>query len=610
MSFEPSNRRWGTLVFIAGIIVLAGITVPWCQMLPGLPWCGSVPASAAPTATQPPEAEAPTTTQPPEAEAPTASPPSNAVEISIYSSDTKEDWLNLVTNAFNEAQIKTSAGRPIFVHVEHVDSGGSKDDILDGNIQPVVWSPGEQSWVNSLNQTWTDRTGRPLIPEACSATVYAPVGFAMFRPMAEAMGWPDQPIGWDEIVALAADPEGWGRYDHPEWGAFKFGHTHPAHSNSGLLLLVALAHSVLDTTGGLTVEQVKSPAFVEALRTVEQHIAHYGRRSRENTFRMVQNGQAFLHATNTSEAEALRTNSGVYGEPVHPLAFIIPADGTFWADHPYCILDGDWVSDEQAEAARLYRDYLLAPAQQALAPANYLRPVDPSIPLSGPFTIENGTDPRVTPSQVPALESPAPEVTGAIKDVWIEVKKKASIVMVLDTSSSMEGDQLRDAIQAVVTALKAPDRLYQDDWLVIMQFSDQPMELEPAGRVGDVSERLIDVVGGLYADGGTALHDAVCQAAERLAEQQAADLAAGDLRLYAVVVLSDGDNTSGQRSENDMFNCLPAGEEVQGLRVFTIAYGEDANTDVLLRLANRTGGKFYEASPESILTILLEILVQ
>ena len=67
----------------------------------------------------------------------------------------------------------------------------------------------------------------------------------MFRPMAEALGWPDKPIGWDTIVDLAADPQGWAKYGHPEWGAFKFGHTHPGKSNSGLLILTDLAYSVL-----------------------------------------------------------------------------------------------------------------------------------------------------------------------------------------------------------------------------------------------------------------------------------------------------------------------------------------------------------------------------
>jgi Ca-activated chloride channel family protein len=86
--------------------------------------------------------------------------------------------------------------------------------------------------------------------------------------MAEALGWPDEPISWDTLVALSADPEGWGRYGHPEWGAFKFGHTHPDHSNSGLLLLTALAYSTFDRTEGLTPEMVESRPFVDALRSV------------------------------------------------------------------------------------------------------------------------------------------------------------------------------------------------------------------------------------------------------------------------------------------------------------------------------------------------------
>lgn len=44
--------------------------------------------------------------------------------------------------------------------------------------------------------------------------------------MAQALGWPDQPIGWETMVELAADPQGWLRYGRPEWGQFRFGHTH------------------------------------------------------------------------------------------------------------------------------------------------------------------------------------------------------------------------------------------------------------------------------------------------------------------------------------------------------------------------------------------------
>jgi Ca-activated chloride channel family protein len=73
------------------------------------------------------------------------------------------------------------------------------------------------------------------------------------------------------------------------------------------------------------------------------------------------------------------------------------------------------------------------------------------------------------------------------------------------------------------------------------------------------------------------------------------------------VVLSDGDDTNSQITENDMFRCLPSGEDVKEVKIFTISYGEDANQDLLLRIANRTNGKTFVSDPESIDEIYLSI---
>src|SRR5574341_1744946 len=259
MFTETNRRSWGIVVVVVAAIVFVCIIVG-ALILAGTFSSNKITGGAATT---------------------TTAAPAGAIEISFYSSNTKEDWINAVTENFNNAQIKTKSGKPIFVRVTHVTSGGSQGDILSGKIKPVAWSPGDQSWVDGANQVWQDRTGRPLVPEACQPTVYAPIGFGMWRPMAEALGWPNKPISWNTLLQLAANPDGWAAYGHPEWGIFKFGHTHPDYSNSGLLIMTALAYSNLGETSGLTPEQVKSDAVVQAFRTVEQHTFHYGVQSRD-----------------------------------------------------------------------------------------------------------------------------------------------------------------------------------------------------------------------------------------------------------------------------------------------------------------------------------------
>jgi Ca-activated chloride channel family protein len=531
--------------------------------------------------------------------------PAGAVSLEVSSSNTKEDWMNAMVEQFNGEQHKLSTGEVIFVQVKHVTSGGSQKDILDGKSQPAVWSPGDQSWIDGANQVWRDRTGQPLIPEACRPTILAPIGFAMWRPMAEALGWPDKPISWDDLVKLSADPQGWASLGHPEWGQFKFGHTHPDYSNAGLLSLTALAYSVNGKTSGMTADEVYADPVVEAFRGMEQNTYHYGIQSRPLMQVLAQRGPDYLHAVTTSEAETLKSNAEFGSTMRYPLVFIFPAKGTFWSEQPYCVLAGDWVTDPQKEAAKVFQAFLLDPKQQAAAIDYYLRPVDESIPLHAPLTIENGTDPRVNRSSVPALESPSADVAAAVKDVFHQTKKKATIVMLLDTSGSMEGEKINSAVSSSVNFVS---RLDKNDEIYVIGFGgDAGVYDLGGGRAGDIGESLIQKLNGLFASGNTPLYDSICGAMEKINAIQAGHEAGGEKRLYGIVLLSDGMDTASTISENQMFNCLPSGESATGVKVFTIAYGEDADKDLLLRIANRTNGKTFTGDPASIESIYIAI---
>jgi len=523
------------------------------------------------------------------------------VGIEISSSNTKEDWMNAAVAKFNQAQVTTSQGNIINVTVKHVTSGGSQQAILDGKSQPTVWSPGDGSWIDSANVAWKDRTGRPLISQPCAPTVYAPIGFTMWRPMAEALGWPDKPISWNDIVTLSDSPKGWASLGHPEWGQFKFGHTHPTYSNVGLLMMTALAYSIEGKTTGLTTQQVYSDKNINAFASVELNTYHYGLQNRTLMQILAQRGPDYLHAVTSSEAEALKTNAEYAKTMRFPLVFIFPSKGTYWSEQPYCILDANWVSDEQRQAAEKFRDFILAPEQQELAITNYLRPVSPNIPLRDPLTLDKGTDPRVTRDSVPALESPTAAISNAVQDVFLKTKKKATIMMVIDTSGSMAGDKINAAIKGSIAFVQ---RLHPDDRIYAIGFSqDRIYNIGVSGRAGDVGEKLVTSLNGVFTSGNTPLYDAVCKATGDLTKIQKDDEAKGEKRLYGIVLLSDGADTASKNSQNQMFNCLPSGESVTGVKVFTIAYGKEADKDLMTRIANRTNGKSFTGDPENIETI-------
>ncbi len=532
--------------------------------------------------------------------------PKGSVLVTLASSNTKQNWLNQVVEKFNAEQVETSGGSPIVVSVSHVTSGGSMNAILDGSSQPTAWSPGDQSWVDQANDTWRQRTNKPLASQSCAPTVYAPLGFAMWRPMAETLGWPQTPIGWDTIVELAADPEGWASYGRPEWGQFRFGHTHPAYANSGLLSMTSFVYGIAGKTDTLTPAEIYAPNVEEAMRQLEENTSKYGRQAPALLEAMAQQGPSYLHAAAVPEAEVVRFNIERGDELTFPLAFIFPAGGTIWADHPYCILDNaEWVTEKQAEAAQIFLDYLLARDQQEMAIDNYLRPLDTNIPLHAPMNLDNGTDPSVTPKTVAPLPSPNVDISAAVIDLFNITKRKATILIVLDVSGSMEGERIRTARDATVEFLS---RLDANDEVGLLIFHDSVNELSPVTRVGNVGEGLSRRVAELISGGNTALYEAVCQAVETTTAQQAEDLAAGETRLYGIILLSDGEDTVGSITENQMFaTCLPANAEADGVKIFPIAFGEAADQDVLNRIANVTGGRLFSADPTSISNVYLSI---
>jgi len=139
--------------------------------------------------------------------------------IVVQSANTKEDWMDAMALRFNSLQKKTTSGVPIRVQIENTGS------TLKPELNPTVWSPANRLWVE---QAVASEEQGPLLQDLdkdCSSLTNIPLGIAMWRPLAERLGWPDTPIGWQEILLLS-------NYSSLSevglnWGEFRFGHGHP-----------------------------------------------------------------------------------------------------------------------------------------------------------------------------------------------------------------------------------------------------------------------------------------------------------------------------------------------------------------------------------------------
>ncbi|MCB0224198.1 MAG: VWA domain-containing protein, partial [Anaerolineae bacterium] len=135
-------------------------------------------------------------------------------------------------------------------------------------------------------------------------------------------------------------------------------------------------------------------------------------------------------------------------------------------------------------------------------------------------------------------------------------------------------------------------------------FNSQVSVLSPLTSLADKREELVRRVSGIIEDGDTSLYDAALEAYQQLETD-------GDPEhIRAVVVLSDGEDTSSVRTWQEVLQEIGANGEEEGgnsIKIFTIAFGSGADTTVLQQMAEPTGGKQFTGDPATIDDVYAEI---
>lgn len=489
-------------------------------------------------------------------------PPSNALTITIAYSPEKEAWLTDRISAFNAQRVEVD-GQPIFVEGMNVSSGQARTDIKNGTLDVTVWSPSASTWLEVLKQ----ETGNPNVAISNDPLVLTPVVISMWRPMAEALGWPDRPIGWSDMLDLINDPQGWGKFGHPEWGRFSWGHTDPEISTTALSTLIAEFYAATGKQRGLTVEDVRSEESQQFIRDLGQGIKHYGYNTLVFSENMRKFGISYISAFPMEEITLIEFNKS---NPPTPLVAIYPKEGTFWHDNPFIIMAT--ASETEQRAAQQFYDFLLSEESQRLAMSYGFRPANVDVPLDDPISAAYGVQPQGVQN---ILEVPGAEVIVAAKDSWQQNRKRADIVLVVDVSGSMEGEKL-ELVKAGLESFLL--RILPEDRVGLVTFSDTAREVVPPTPLSDNRLELQTAIQDMRAAGKTAVFDALDVARQSLENLPPTD----EERIRAIVLLSDGaDNASTITLDQ-----LAQNFEELGISIFPVAYGEDADEAILQSIAD------------------------
>jgi Ca-activated chloride channel family protein len=528
-----------------------------------------------------------------------AAPPPGAVTILIAYGSEKKTWLEEQIAAFNATSPRLAAGAPLFVKGQAMGSGEAVEEILAGRLHPAVFSPASAVYVSILNDRWQSQGGHTApLAAAGDSVVLSPIVVALWKPMAVALGWPQKRLGWSDVIKASRDPKGWGSKNRPEWGRFKLGHTHPEYSSSGLLAVLAEAYAGAGKTRGLAPKDLTSKKTRDFVQAIEASIVHYGKSTGFFAEKMLARGPSYLSAAVLYENLVIESYAPAAGRADMPLVAIYPREGTFWADHPYCVLaDPAFVSPAQKQGAAMFLAHLRARPAQERALALGFRPGDPSLPVGAPIDEQHGVDPKQPQT---LLETPAMSVMQKLIETWRELKKPSDLTLVFDKSGSMNGQPLREA-KAGARAFLAD--LGPRDSVSIMFFDNNLYP--PIGPLPIASGRtqLEERLDGVIAGGGTALYDAVAQS---FADGRVRVTAQPD-RIHALIVMTDGKDEGSQLTLDELKTRLPRGEEGAPVKIFTIGYGDAAIAAPLQAIAEAGDGSYNKGNLQNIVQVYRDV---
>jgi ABC-type Fe3+ transport system substrate-binding protein len=235
--------------------------------------------------------------------------------------------------------------------------------------------------------------------------------------------WGQQPGGslWLNLHDALVDPQGWATENHPDWGYVKFGQTDPLKSNSGFMTILLMTYNYYNKTSGLTSADILSNSdYQKWFLETENSIGQFEESTGPLMTKMITYGPSTYDFVSVYEATAIQQADNAVGRYGELRIYYPPV--LSWSDHPFCILNADWVSDQQNQAAKLFINYLTSQPMQQLALQKYgFRPVDPSVSLTqtgSPFEVYAANGILADLSGYPQVEIPAGNVLNTLRDFW------------------------------------------------------------------------------------------------------------------------------------------------------------------------------------------------
>jgi ABC-type glycerol-3-phosphate transport system substrate-binding protein len=337
----------------------------------------------------------------------------DAVELGIAYGTEKQRWLEWAVQEF----AKTRDGKRIKVDLIPMGSLEGAHALLNGDQRIQVWSPASALYKDTFVQEWQVKySTNPILKEEPLALT--PMVFVMWDERYQAFAQKYKAVSFTTVGQALQEKGGWDSIaQKPDWGLFKFGHTHPNESNSGLMAIVLAAYSYQKKTRDLQLKDVVDVGFQNWLQGLERAVSGLSNSTGNMMKEMVLKGPSSYDALLVYESvtiDYLKNAEGRWGQ----LRVVYP-EYNAWNDNPYYIIDAPWSSKEQKQAAETFLNFLLSEPIQKQSLVHGFRPANPSVPVKfadSPFVKYADYGIKVDLAKI--CEAPRGEVVNNLLQSW------------------------------------------------------------------------------------------------------------------------------------------------------------------------------------------------
>jgi Ca-activated chloride channel family protein len=297
-----------------------------------------------------------------------------AVEFGIAYGTEKQRWLEWAVEQYNA----TPGGKNVKINLIPMGSLEGAHAAVAGDKRIQVWSPASAVYKDTFVEDWQAKYGgNPIARE--EPLVLTPMVFVMWEERYQAFQKHYGTVGFDTVNKALHEPAGWQTIgNHPDWGLFKFGHTNPGESNSGIQSLLLAGHSYFKKSDQLTVGDVTDAGFQTWLGRLESATNSDANSTGNLMKEMVLKGPSSYDALLVYESVAidyLKNAEGRWGA-IH----VIYPEYNTWNESPYYVLNASWSSEEQQKAAGKFLDFLLSEPVQRESIVHGFRPANANVP--------------------------------------------------------------------------------------------------------------------------------------------------------------------------------------------------------------------------------------